>query len=88
MDEDTARWFFQQLVLALDYCHKVHISSRDIKLENALLDAVQPGRRPLLKLCDFSYSINEADSAAYTHVGTPGYTGWPVLAPLVSITRS
>ena len=75
IDEDTARWLYQQLILAVDYCHKVHISSRDIKLENALLDSAEPGRRPLLKLCDFSYSINEDASEARTRVGTPGYTG-------------
>lgn len=36
--EDDARWFFQQLVIALDYCHrKKGICNRDIKLENSLL---------------------------------------------------
>ena len=36
--EEHARWFYQQLILALDYCHKMNISNRDIKLENTLLD--------------------------------------------------
>jgi len=39
-----------QLMLALDYCHKVGVSSRDVKLENTLLEKA-PGRRPMLKLC-------------------------------------
>ena len=39
-----------QLMLALDYCHKLGVSSRDIKLENTLLEKA-PGRRPMLKLC-------------------------------------
>ena len=78
LGEDHARWFFQQVVLALDYCHKMSISNRDIKLENTLLDNVEPGRRPLIKLCDFGYSINESHSLPKTAVGTPGYTGAPL----------
>ena len=31
--EDLARWFFQQLIVALDFCHKKGIANRDIKLE-------------------------------------------------------
>jgi serine/threonine protein kinase len=33
----VARWFFQQLILAVDYCHKKGVANRDIKLENTLL---------------------------------------------------
>ena len=33
LSENEARWFFQQLVLGLDYCHKMGIVNRDIKLE-------------------------------------------------------
>ena len=53
LDESKARWFFQQLVLALDYCHKMNISNRDIKLENTLLHSQGQDRRPMVKLCDF-----------------------------------
>ncbi len=53
LDESKARWFFQQLVLALDYCHKMNISNRDIKLENTLLHSQGADRRPMVKLCDF-----------------------------------
>lgn len=45
------------------------ISNRDIKLENALLDTDQT-QKPLLRLCDFGYSINESLSLAKTAVGT------------------
>lgn len=75
LSEDHARWFYQQLILGLDYCHKKNISNRDIKLENTLLDSVEQNRRPLLKICDFGYSINENHSMPKTAVGTPGYTG-------------
>lgn len=33
LSENEARWFFQQLVLGLDYCHKMGVVNRDIKLE-------------------------------------------------------
>eukprot|EP00884_Botryococcus_braunii_P002408 jgi/Botrbrau1/12168/Bobra.0186s0076.1 len=79
LSEDHARWFYQQLILGLDYCHKKNISNRDIKLENTLLDDIQPNRRPLLKICDFGYSINENHSMPKTRVGTPGYTAPEVL---------
>jgi hypothetical protein len=75
LKEDHARFFYQQIILALDYCHKMNISNRDIKLENTLLDSTEPGRNPLIKLCDFGYSINESHSLPKTAVGTPGYTG-------------
>ena len=30
--EPVARWFFQQLVLAVDYCHRKGVANRDIKV--------------------------------------------------------
>lgn len=33
----SCRWFFQQLILAVDYCHRKGVANRDIKLENTLL---------------------------------------------------
>lgn len=53
LSESEARWFFQQLIIGLDYCHRMGVASRDIKLENTLLDDSQ---WPLLKICDFGYS--------------------------------
>ena len=53
------------------------VVSRDIKLENTLLDN---SRRPLLKICDFGYSKHmEKDSVPKSRVGTPGYTGETLL---------
>ncbi|CAL8468575.1 g8115 [Coccomyxa elongata] len=72
LQEVEARWFFQQLMIALDYLHRVGVVSRDIKLENTLLDG---NRRPLVKICDFGYSKHtEKDSVPKSRVGTPGYT--------------
>lgn len=35
--EAVARWFFQQLMIGVEYCHKRGVANRDIKLENTLL---------------------------------------------------
>lgn len=53
--EADAQWFFQQLILGIDYCHRKGIVNRDIKLENLLLMSI-PNQRPCIKLCDFGYS--------------------------------
>jgi serine/threonine protein kinase len=47
------RWFFQQLILAVDYCHKKGVANRDIKLENALLAVLnmQHGSGPVAQPC-------------------------------------
>jgi serine/threonine protein kinase len=37
LKESVARWFFQQLTLAVDYCHRKGVANRDIKLENTLM---------------------------------------------------
>ena len=131
LKEDHARFFFQQIIVAIDYCHKMKVSNRcaflsqalavdvkpsvnrrlmralilrgyalspqakqglitegappnlcrDIKLENTLFDSSQKGRNPLIKLCDFGYSINEENSKPKTAVGTPGYTGKTLSIP-------
>ena len=52
--------------------------SRDIKLENTLLDDAQP--QPNVKICDFGYSKNEfVDSRPKTVSGTPDYIAPEVL---------
>ncbi|GIL70723.1 hypothetical protein Vretimale_3824 [Volvox reticuliferus] len=79
--EDEARWFFQQLIVGLDYCHRMGVVNRDIKLENTLLDS---SPRPLVKICDFGYSKHEIlHSAPISKVGTASYT-----APEVFLSES
>ncbi|XP_020517637.1 serine/threonine-protein kinase SAPK2 isoform X2 [Amborella trichopoda] len=51
--EDEARFFFQQLISGVSYCHSMQICHRDLKLENVLLDG---SPAPRLKICDFGYS--------------------------------
>ncbi|KAI7844334.1 hypothetical protein COHA_002132 [Chlorella ohadii] len=71
LPEDEARWFFQQLMIAVDYCHRMGVSSRDIKLENTLVDG---SPRPLIKLADFGFSKDaNQHSAPTSRVGTPAY---------------
>ena len=78
LPENTARWFFQQMMVALDFCHDLGIANRDIKLENILLDDALP--LPHLKICDFGYSKNEfIDSRPKTISGTPDYIAPEVL---------
>jgi serine/threonine-protein kinase SRK2 len=63
-----ARWFFQQLILAIDYCHRRGVANRDIKLENCLLQNEEGLPHPLLKMCDFGYSKADFRSAAKSQV--------------------
>lgn len=53
--EPQARWLFQQLAIALEFCHNRGIANRDVKLENILVDD-KNSPMPLIKICDFGYS--------------------------------
>ncbi|XP_057525124.1 CBL-interacting serine/threonine-protein kinase 25-like [Amaranthus tricolor] len=48
-DENLARKIFQQLIIALDFCHYHGVCHRDLKLENVLMDSNGED----LKICDF-----------------------------------
>ncbi|KAI9077332.1 hypothetical protein K1719_040645 [Acacia pycnantha] len=51
--EDEARYFFQQLISGVNFCHAMQICHKDLKQENTLLDG---SPAPRLKICDFGYS--------------------------------
>jgi len=91
MCEDEARYFFQQLISGVDYCHSKGVAHRDLKLENALIDNSHNDNSkggggggsdgaPRLKICDFGYSKHSLiDSAPKSAVGTPAYIAPEVL---------
>lgn len=67
--------YFQQLVFALEFCHRRGICHRDLKLENILL--TRDGR---LKLADFGMStMLPPGSLLYTSCGSPQYCAPEVL---------
>ncbi|KAK9121075.1 hypothetical protein Syun_018692 [Stephania yunnanensis] len=72
-----ARFFFQQLISGVSYCHSMEICHRDLKLENTLLDG---NATPRLKICDFGYSKSALlHSQPKSTVGTPAYIAPEVL---------
>lgn len=76
--EDEARFFFQQLISGVSYCHAMKICHRDLKLENTLLDG---SPAPRLKICDFGYSKSSVlHSRPKSTVGTPAYIAPEVLS--------
>ncbi|GAB4847261.1 Serine/threonine-protein kinase sapk2 [Ancistrocladus abbreviatus] len=76
--EDEARYYFQQLISGVSYCHSMQICHRDLKLENTLLDG---SSAPRLKICDFGYSKSSVlHSQPKSTVGTPAYIAPEVLS--------
>eukprot|EP00210_Caulerpa_lentillifera_P006570 g6275.t1 len=73
LDEKHARWFFQQLILAVDYAHARGITNRDVKPENILLQPLADDRPPFLLLCDFGLSRFEESGMISRMEGTFGY---------------
>ncbi|KAJ0106094.1 hypothetical protein Patl1_18346 [Pistacia atlantica] len=73
-----ARFFFQQLISGVSYCHAMEICHRDLKLENTLLDG---SPTPRVKICDFGYSKSGLlHSQPKSTVGTPAYIAPEVLS--------
>ncbi|KAM7258012.1 hypothetical protein ACFE04_013753 [Oxalis oulophora] len=73
-----ARYFFQQLISGVNFCHNMQICHRDLKLENTLLDG---SPAPRLKICDFGYSKSSLlHSRPKSTVGTPAYIAPEVLS--------
>lgn len=78
LKEDAARFYFQQLISAVDFCHSRGVFHRDLKPENLLLD--EDGS---LKVTDFGLSALsdhlKQDGLLHTTCGTPAYVAPEVI---------
>ncbi|KAL5612196.1 hypothetical protein BROUX41_000264 [Berkeleyomyces rouxiae] len=76
MKESTARRFFQQMVCAVEYCHRHKIVHRDLKPENLLLDNDLD-----VKIADFGLSNIMTDgNFLKTSCGSPNYAAPEVIS--------
>ncbi|KAF1987373.1 Pkinase-domain-containing protein [Aulographum hederae CBS 113979] len=76
MPEDKARRFFQQIVCAVEYCHRHKIVHRDLKPENLLLD-----EKLNVKIADFGLSNIMTDgNFLKTSCGSPNYAAPEVIS--------
>ena len=77
--EDMARHFLRQLLVGLDYMHRLGVANRDLKLENVLITYQGEASNMVVKLSDFGYSKHANHSTARSSVGTAGYTAPEVI---------
>ncbi|KKY13417.1 putative serine threonine protein kinase snf1p [Diplodia seriata] len=76
MSEEKARKFFQQIVCAVEYCHRHKIVHRDLKPENLLLD-----ENLNVKIADFGLSNIMTDgNFLKTSCGSPNYAAPEVIS--------
>lgn len=76
MAENKARRFFQQIVCAVEYCHRHKIVHRDLKPENLLLDSDLN-----VKIADFGLSNIMTDgNFLKTSCGSPNYAAPEVIS--------
>ncbi|OZJ04257.1 hypothetical protein BZG36_02464, partial [Bifiguratus adelaidae] len=76
MSEDQARRFFQQIICAVEYCHRHKIVHRDLKPENLLLDPFNN-----VKIADFGLSNIMTDGDFLkTSCGSPNYAAPEVIS--------
>eukprot|EP01062_Namystynia_karyoxenos_P080975 TRINITY_DN881_c0_g1_i1.p1 TRINITY_DN881_c0_g1~~TRINITY_DN881_c0_g1_i1.p1 ORF type:complete len:498 (+),score=232.59 TRINITY_DN881_c0_g1_i1:80-1495(+) len=66
-DEDTARRYFQELIVGLFYCHQQGVAHRDLKPENLLLDD-----QDHIKITDFGLSNYQKTPEGSTEAGPAG----------------
>ncbi|XP_057433165.1 CBL-interacting protein kinase 2-like [Lotus japonicus] len=78
LHENMVRKYFQQLISAVDFCHRKGVYHRDLKPENLLLD-----ENGILKVADFGLSaLVESHSRGimlHTMCGTPAYVAPDVI---------
>ncbi|KAJ8380928.1 hypothetical protein SKAU_G00017060 [Synaphobranchus kaupii] len=76
LDEKESRRLFQQIISALDYCHRHMVVHRDLKPENVLLDAQMNA-----KIADFGLSNMMSDGEFLrTSCGSPNYAAPEVIS--------
>ena len=54
--ESYTSYVIYQILLAINYCHKMHILHRDLKPENILISGRNEDNFPQIKICDFGTS--------------------------------
>ncbi|XP_053549595.1 5'-AMP-activated protein kinase catalytic subunit alpha-2 isoform X2 [Bombina bombina] len=76
VEESEARRLFQQILSAVDYCHRHMVVHRDLKPENVLLDANMNA-----KIADFGLSNMMSDGEFLrTSCGSPNYAAPEVIS--------
>ncbi|KAG8010931.1 5'-AMP-activated protein kinase catalytic subunit alpha-2 [Nibea albiflora] len=76
LDEKESRRLFQQIISAVDYCHRHMVVHRDLKPENVLLDAHMNA-----KIADFGLSNMMSDGEFLrTSCGSPNYAAPEVIS--------
>lgn len=76
MSETEGRRFFQQIISAVDYCHRHNIVHRDLKPENVMLDDNNQ-----VKIADFGLSNIMTDGDFLkTSCGSPNYAAPEVIS--------
>jgi Protein kinase domain len=74
--EIEAKSIFKQIIQALEFCHSIGVSHRDIKLENVLLD-----EKHNVKLIDFGFStFISSEKKVQLFCGTLNYMAPEILA--------